>query len=167
MAYLHALHPPLGPIIHGDLKSANLLLQQPGNVLKIGDFGLARLRALTTSSGTAAAAALAAGGACTVGWTAPEVLASYDARLTPASDMYSFGMVLWELTARKLPWGRMTAGEVIDLVKAKGQRPPIPRDCPPSLAELIACCWAQAPEARPASFDGVGRILAALAVHEA
>jgi hypothetical protein len=36
MAYLHALHPPLGPIIHGDLKSANLLLQQPGNVLKIG-----------------------------------------------------------------------------------------------------------------------------------
>jgi hypothetical protein len=163
MAYLHTRPAPLGAVVHGDLKSANLLVQQPGDMLKIGDFGLSKLRAMTTSSGTAAAAAMVAGGACTVGWTAPEVLAAYDARLTLASDMYAFGVVLWELAARQLPWGRMTAGEVIDLVKAKAQRPPLPQDCPPALGKLITRCWAQAPEKRYASFDDPGRVLAALA----
>ncbi len=131
------------------------------------DFGLAKLRALTSTSGTAATAALVAVGACTVGWTAPEVLAEYDAQLTLASDMYAFGMVLWELAARRLPWHRLTVGEVIDLVKARAQRPPLPSDCPPALGALIERCWAQAPQARPASFDGVGRALAALAVEQA
>ncbi|PWA41625.1 serine/threonine-protein kinase, active site protein [Artemisia annua] len=95
MNYLHHCHPP---IIHRDLKSSNLLVDKNWNV-KVGDFGLSRIKHetyLTTKTGKG-----------TPQWMAPEVLRNEQA--DEKSDIYSFGVVLWELTTEKIPWDTLNS----------------------------------------------------------
>merc|ERR1719409_2333242 len=98
MDYLHQFHPQ---IIHRDLKSLNLLLERPVNSphdtphVKVTDFGLARMMdvSLTDTHMTA--------GVGTPYWMAPEIFAgtTYDEKV----DVYSYGMVLFEILARRIP----------------------------------------------------------------
>ncbi|CAM9846383.1 unnamed protein product, partial [Discosporangium mesarthrocarpum] len=97
MNYLHRHQPP---ILHRDLKSANLLLDDSYTV-KICDFGLARLKAFSNSM---------TGNCGTVQWMAPEVL-SYD-KYTETADVYSFGIVCWELLSRMCPYEGMSQIQV-------------------------------------------------------
>ena len=90
IAHLHAVQPD--PIIHRDLKSANLLIDRGGGI-KVADFGLARVKAHTFTM---------TGQCGTVQWMAPEVLASQ--RYTESADVYSFGIVLWEISTRRVPF---------------------------------------------------------------
>ncbi|XP_040935072.1 uncharacterized protein [Gossypium hirsutum] len=95
MNYLHNCNPP---IIHRDLKSSNLLVDKNWTV-KVGDFGLSRLKHktyLTTKSGKG-----------TPQWMAPEVLRSEPS--DEKSDVYSFGVILWELATEKIPWEKHNA----------------------------------------------------------
>lgn len=64
-------------------------------------------------------------------------------------DVYSFGIVLWELITGMLPFQNMTAVQAAFAVVNKGVRPIIPHDCHPALSEIMTRCWDANPDARP------------------
>ncbi|KAL8140555.1 hypothetical protein V2J09_006576 [Rumex salicifolius] len=114
MNYLHKRNPP---IVHRDLKSPNLLVDRKYTV-KVCDFGLSRLKANTFLSSKSAAG--------TPEWMAPEVLR--DEPSDEKSDIYSFGVILWELATMQQPWGSLNPPQVVAAVGFKGLRLEIPRD---------------------------------------
>lgn len=143
MVYLHKFTPC---IIHRDLKSLNILLDQPVTgprdtvLAKVADFGLARVM------DTAEPLTLGVG---TNKWMAPEMLAShpYDEKV----DVYSFAMVLYEITCRKIPFAKCDPMELKRLVLG-GARPDLSEmaaECPENMRELITSCWASNPKDRP------------------
>lgn len=134
MAYLHKGNPP---VLHRDLKSANLLLDD-SYTTKICDFGLSRLKAQARSM---------TGNCGTVQWMAPEVLANmnYDEK----ADVFSYGIILWELLSRECPYEGMTAIQCALAVLNRDKRPDIPKWCPPQLHALIKSCVKKDPEERP------------------
>ncbi|KAI8022243.1 Serine/threonine-protein kinase STY46 [Camellia lanceoleosa] len=132
MNYLHQNN-----IIHRDLKAANLLMDE-NEVVKVADFGVARVKAqtgvMTAETGT-------------YRWMAPEVIEHkpYDHK----ADIFSFGVVLWELLTGKLPYEYLTPLQAAVGVVQKGLRPTIPNNTLPKLAELLERCWQQDPTLRP------------------
>lgn len=134
MSYLHNFHPP---ILHRDLKSPNLLVDLQYNI-KISDFGLARVKAhVQTMTGNCG----------TVQWMAPEVLANQ--KYTEKADVFSFGIVVWEIVTGECPYDGMTQIQAALGVLNRNLRPVIPRSCPKFLGQLMKACWARQPEARP------------------
>jgi len=133
--YLHSRKPA---IVHRDLKSGNLLLSVDGRV-KITDFGLSKLKDATMEGEESFQ-----GG--TDRWTAPEI--GDGEKYTEAADVFSYGVILYEIAARKLPFQDVPAENVRALWK-KGDRPPIPDDTPPEFEKLIKMCWDQRPRSRP------------------
>ncbi|XP_074281542.1 RAF-like serine/threonine-protein kinase 24 isoform X2 [Silene latifolia] len=135
MNYLHSCNPP---IVHRDLKSCNLLVDKNWSV-KVADFGLSRVKHetyLTTKTGKG-----------TPQWMAPEVL--QNERSNEKSDLYSFGVVLWELATQKIPWENLNAMQVIGAVGFMNQRLDIPDDVDPMWASMIESCWHSEPQSRP------------------
>ncbi|KAK9286148.1 hypothetical protein L1049_014530 [Liquidambar formosana] len=132
MNYLHQNN-----IIHRDLKAANLLMDE-NEVVKVADFGVARVK---TQSGVMTAET------GTYRWMAPEVIEHkpYDHK----ADVFSFGIVLWELLTGKLPYEYLTPLQAAVGVVQKGLRPTIPKHTHPKLTELLERCWQQDPASRP------------------
>ncbi|XP_029127866.1 serine/threonine-protein kinase STY46 isoform X2 [Cajanus cajan] len=132
MKYLHQ-----NDIIHRDLKAANLLIDENW-VVKVADFGVARVHnqsgIMTAETGT-------------YRWMAPEVIEHkpYDHKV----DVFSFGIVLWELLTGKLPYEHLSPMQAAIGVMQKGLRPRIPRHTHPKLVELLHWCWHQDPSSRP------------------
>lgn len=95
----------------------------------------------------------------TTAWCAPEVLTSSSrARYSIKVDVYSYGMVLWELWEKKRPFEEYTSRfDITDAVKA-GKRPAISEHCPPTYKALIKRCWQTEPSRRP-TFNYIVRYL--------
>uniref|UniRef100_A0ACD5UES5 Uncharacterized protein n=1 Tax=Avena sativa TaxID=4498 RepID=A0ACD5UES5_AVESA len=133
--YLHYLNPP---IVHWDLKTPNMLVDKNWSV-KVGDFGLSRFKATTFISSKSVAG--------TPEWMAPEFL-----RGEPSNekcDVYSFGVILWELLTMQQPWSGLGPAQVVGAVAFQNRRLPIPQDTIPELAALVESCWADDPRQRP------------------
>ncbi|KAK2154322.1 hypothetical protein LSH36_271g06030 [Paralvinella palmiformis] len=80
-------------------------------------------------------------------WLAPEAL--QDKKFTPASDVWSFGVLLWELMMMGLqPYSDIDPFEMLTYLK-EGYRIAQPPNCPDQLFAVMACCWAVAPDERP------------------
>jgi len=131
MSFLHGCG-----VIHRDLKSLNLLVSKTYQV-KVCDFGLSRVvdskNQMTSNIGT-------------VSWVAPELFAKK--LYTEKADVYSYGIILWELLSRQMPFGDIEAFSV-PLMVSRGERPELPRDAPLEWRKLIKACWHQKPTSRP------------------
>ena len=170
MSYLHNQDPA---IIHRDLKSHNIFVhetfidtEQKGDsningpsgdghtnmltiwrkpqkmrshsalVAKIGDWGSARAtlsgsRTMTHGVGTAC-------------WLAPEVIKH--ARSSRYSDVYGYGIILWELSTREEVYKGLESTQIIAKVANEGLRPEVPLHCP--FSDLMTRCWAENPYER-------------------
>lgn len=131
---MYYLHSNPTPVLHRDLKSLNVLLDK-NNTPKIADYGWTRLMAekMTGKVGT-------------FQWMAPEVIKCET--YTEKADVYSFGIVLWEIYTREPPFNSMTGVQVSVAVAENGLRPTIPSDCPKQLAQLMQICWDVNPNKR-------------------
>jgi len=145
--HLHQHNPP---ILHRDLKSGNVLLDLNYHA-KVTDFGLSRVKSETSVTTLHSGHSVG-----TLPWMAPE-LHDLDPEYSTASDIYAFGMVLWELAARRTPYAGVSDSTIIDLV-SKGKRSKIPADTPKALASLINRCWAQEAKDRPAIEEVVAEL---------
>ncbi|CAF2939728.1 unnamed protein product [Rotaria sp. Silwood2] len=157
--YLHLSTPH--PIIHRDIKSPNFLVGQSlkGFIIKVGDFGLAKIRQETVRQTNAAggSALLTIG---TLQWTAPELF-KFSEKHTTASDVYALGVVFWELATRCIPYEH-NDDAVISVGVMAQQRLDIPVDVPPDFASLIQKSWSHEPTQRPSCEELILHIL----VHE-
>ncbi|XP_054824278.1 serine/threonine-protein kinase STY17-like isoform X2 [Prosopis cineraria] len=149
MNYLHQNN-----IIHRDLKTANLLMDE-NEVVKVADFGVARVQ---TQSGVMTAET------GTYRWMAPEVIEHkpYDQK----ADVFSFGIALWELLTGELPYAYLSPLQAAVGVVQKGLRPSIPKNAHPRLSELLRRCWQQDPIERP-NFSEILEILQQIAKEDA
>ncbi|XP_066592561.1 mitogen-activated protein kinase kinase kinase 13 isoform X2 [Prorops nasuta] len=132
MAYLHA-----HKIIHRDLKSPNVLIGQ-GEIVKISDFGTSReWNEISTRMSFAG----------TVAWMAPEII-----RNEPCSekvDIWSYGVVLWELLSGEIPYKDVDSSAIIWGVGNNSLHLPIPTSCPEGYRLLVKQCWSAKPRNRP------------------
>ncbi|KAM6950252.1 tyrosine-protein kinase Fes/Fps isoform 2-T2 [Lycodopsis pacificus] len=126
--------------IHRDLAARNCLVAQH-NVVKISDFGMSRQQDDGVYS---------AGGGLRqipVKWTSPEAL-NYG-RFTTESDVWSFGVLLWETFSMGMtPYTSMTNQQTRDEVE-KGYRMPAPHGCPVEISRIMSSCWQYDPRNRP------------------
>ncbi|PKU80100.1 serine/threonine-protein kinase EDR1-like [Dendrobium catenatum] len=135
---MNCLHTSAPTIVHRDLKSPNLLVDKNWTV-KVCDFGLSRLKHNTFLSSKSTAG--------TPEWMAPEVL-----RNEPSNekcDVYSFGVILWELATLRMPWKGMNPMQVVGAVGFQERRLEIPKEVDPLVARIIWECWQTEPSLRP------------------
>uniref|UniRef100_A0A3Q3AGG0 Mitogen-activated protein kinase kinase kinase 12 n=1 Tax=Kryptolebias marmoratus TaxID=37003 RepID=A0A3Q3AGG0_KRYMA len=132
MNYLH-----LHKIIHRDLKSPNMLITHD-DMVKISDFGTSKeLSDKSTKMSFAG----------TVAWMAPEVI-----RNEPVSekvDIWSFGVVLWEMLTGEVPYKDVDSSAIIWGVGNNSLQLPVPESCPDGFKILLRQCWNCKPRNRP------------------
>uniref|UniRef100_A0A8C7BQ05 receptor protein-tyrosine kinase n=1 Tax=Neovison vison TaxID=452646 RepID=A0A8C7BQ05_NEOVI len=136
--------------VHRDLAARNILINS-NLVCKVSDFGLSRVL-----EDDPEAAYTTRGGKIPIRWTAPEAIAFR--KFTSASDVWSYGIVLWEVVSYgERPYWEMTNQDVIKAVE-EGYRLPSPMDCPAALYQLMLDCWQKDRNSRP-KFDEIVNML--------
>uniref|UniRef100_A0A8B9HHZ0 Sterile alpha motif and leucine zipper containing kinase AZK n=1 Tax=Astyanax mexicanus TaxID=7994 RepID=A0A8B9HHZ0_ASTMX len=130
--YLHAEAPV--KVIHRDLKSRNGNVNNCLTLHQICDFGASKFLSHTTHMSLVG----------TFPWMAPEVIQSLP--VSETCDTYSYGVVLWEMLTREVPFKGFEGLQVAWLVVEKNERPTIPSSCPASFAELMRSCWVAEPK---------------------
>ena len=143
--------------IHCDLRNENILLKDCYNTVKIANFHFARHldgnKYWTVEKYTKLA----------YKWTAPEWYTA--GRLSIKSDVWSFGILLWELVTKgKVPYPGMTNEQVMEAVP-QGYRMPIPKDCPEPFKQLMINCWKQDDDERP-NFKDIFDVLLKYDTHD-
>ncbi|KAK1219764.1 hypothetical protein PQX77_017504 [Marasmius sp. AFHP31] len=149
--YIHGIG-----IVHGDMKGANILVNEHQEAC-LSDFGMANVHhdLSTTTSGLAAGSAR---------WMAPELIFSSGPRATFASDMYSFGIVLWEILTCRIPYEHLSSDQSVLLQVSRGLRPCFrcAADPPAQVRGFLAVirdALSTAPEQRPRFEDDLPRLL--------
>uniref|UniRef100_A0A383V2H6 Protein kinase domain-containing protein n=1 Tax=Tetradesmus obliquus TaxID=3088 RepID=A0A383V2H6_TETOB len=159
MDYLHSKH-----IVHFDLKSANLLvgMRDKTPVCKVADMGLSKQKQQTFVTGVATLRG-------TLPWIAPEIIHT-PASVTQAVDVWSFGIVLYELWALREPYDGLNYHALLHMMSSSKEavRPPLPGspefegdagpEPAPGWGQLITDCLATAADDRPTFRDVVSRL---------
>eukprot|EP00039_Didymoeca_costata_P009680 m.128904 g.128904 ORF g.128904 m.128904 type:complete len:671 (-) comp14568_c0_seq2:1531-3543(-) len=141
MAYLHH-YASNEPIVHRDLKSLNVLVST-NNILKICDFGSSAVfrasRAMKTQMGTPA-------------WMSPEMIRGDADKLCEKCDVWSFGVILWELLTREHPFDGYEEAQILWLVGNHRLCLPI-GEVPQRFANVMRSCWEPEPSNRPSFLE--------------
>ncbi|KAH3757190.1 leucinerich repeat kinase [Pelomyxa schiedti] len=157
MYYLHTLKPP---VVHRDLRSPNIFMlcfdpKAPVRA-KVADFGL-----------SVRAAGKVAGNLSTWQWLAPEVIDCHSEEYDEKSDIFSLGIVYYELVTRMYPYDEYAEnpkysrkkGTSVEwreqnikiAISQEDLRPTIPDNCPKKLAKMMHNCWNRVPNLRPSA----------------
>ncbi|XP_053096539.1 raf-1 proto-oncogene, serine/threonine kinase a isoform X1 [Pangasianodon hypophthalmus] len=142
MDYLHAKN-----IIHRDMKSNNIFLHE-GLTVKIGDFGLATVKARWSGSHQVEHPS------GSILWMSPEVIRMQDNNpYSFQSDVYSYGIVLYELMTGELPYSHIANRDQIIFMVGRGYLSPdltkLYKSCPKAMKRLVADCIKKSKEERP------------------
>ncbi|PRP80703.1 CLL4A clavata1-like receptor S/T protein kinase protein [Planoprotostelium fungivorum] len=132
------LHLHMEKIIHRDLAVRNILLTSHLDA-KVADFGMSRQQVddvQTTSTDIGP-----------VRWMAPEAMR--DRKYSNKTDVYSFGVLVWEIVTNKEPYEDMDTMQVAINVMNHNLRPVIPDATDPLLIRLMQGCWREQPSERP------------------
>lgn len=133
MEYLHSKG-----VIHRDLKSPNILIASDNDTLKITDFG-------TSHEFKGKSTKMSFNG--TVAWMAPEIIRSESCNAKV--DVWSFGVVLWELLTGELPYKGVDAGAIVWGVGSNSLHLPVPSTAPDGFTLILKQCWNAEPKHRP------------------
>ncbi|KAL1815033.1 hypothetical protein DCAR_0519262 [Daucus carota subsp. sativus] len=147
MEYLHSKN-----IVHFDLKCDNLLvnLKDPSRpICKVADFGLSKIKRNTLVSG---------GVRGTLPWMAPELLNGSSNKVSEKVDVFSFGIVLWEILTGEEPYANMHYGAIIGGIVNNTLRPATPSSCDSEWKKLMEQCWAPNPMVRPTFTEITNRL---------
>lgn len=145
-------------VVHRDLKGSNIMITDEGDAVVL-DFGIAQV----TGEGAGAASTIADSGnlAGTVAYMAPERLRG--ARGDERSDIWSLGVVLYELAARSLPFRGETAYTLSAGILGQ-PAPPLPSSVPDGLRQVIERCLEKEPSRR---YQHASEVAAGLEISEA
>ena len=80
---------------------------------------------------------------------APEIVEGVEAKINKMCDVFSFGMVLYEIFANKIPYDDLATDPLVGMAVLQSKRPPVPATLPPFLHPLLEACWKKAPDQRP------------------
>ncbi|KAF9785442.1 kinase-like domain-containing protein [Thelephora terrestris] len=158
LMYMHKL-----PIVHGDLKGENILINQEGHACLV-DFGLSTIvhadKSLSPSdpnflSVNQRDSLMSFIGGGSVPWMSPELLEELDYRPTEESDVYALGMVIYEVLCGAVPFGDLTNSAAIVKDIVEGKRPTKPEDAAHlgftgGLWKIVEQCWSPDGNKRPA-----------------
>ncbi|XP_043936999.1 ankyrin repeat and protein kinase domain-containing protein 1 [Protopterus annectens] len=150
MNFLHSMKPPL---LHLDLKPGNILLDEHFHV-KISDFGLSKWMDHSSKMDYIEKSAIRG----TLSYIPPEIFLQNSRTSGSKHDIYSFGIVVWEILTQKKPYpGANMMGVIVKV--AAGKRPPLeeipenrPQECE-QMINLMQRCWEQIPGQRPCFAD--------------
>lgn len=149
LAYLHSF---TSPVLHGDLKGANVLVDKRG-IAMLTDFGLSSIFEDIVGS-----AHLSGSEGCSVRWMAPElvcIMGDYSGvHSTPASDVYSFGSTMLEVLTGRLPYPHCQRDVQVVMDICRGVRHQWQDYCgkvPKSVWGFMEGMWREAAELRPRS----------------
>ncbi|THU90223.1 kinase-like protein [Dendrothele bispora CBS 962.96] len=148
LAYLHGINPP---VIHGDIKGANILVDESRRCC-LADFGLSSVYE-SISLATASREPVIG----TVPWSAPE-LSNPDilSPNTTASDIYALGCTMYEILSGRIPFSHIRISTAIIFHVLSGKRPQRPEDnetISDEIWQLIEACWAQESTTRPSATE--------------
>ena len=140
---MHHIHQ--NGLAHRDLKSANVLLFEKEDIIKVCDFGSARVLERTETV-TAMAG--------TYRWMAPEFNDKASTKVNQRCDVFSYGMILYELFAHEIPYSDLSDNIAVATSVHDGKRPPISPNLPLYIQKLMQSCWEHEPHDRP-TFDKI------------
>ncbi|XP_030853711.1 serine/threonine-protein kinase TNNI3K isoform X2 [Strongylocentrotus purpuratus] len=137
MDYLHNLP---HPIIHRDLNSHNILLDEFGHA-EVADFGESRfVKSMHEDNMTKQPGNLR--------WMAPEVF-SQNTQYSIKADIFSYALCIWELLSGELPFAHLKPAAAAAEMAYRSTRPPIAITIPKSIVNILQMMWSPNPEERP------------------
>jgi serine/threonine-protein kinase CTR1 len=165
--YLHSLNPP---VVHGDIKSMNVMLSDSNSdgYAKLADFGLSKIRGISSTMRIRSAGSSANHIAGTVHYMAPEMFDGQSGSTT-SSDVYALGILLYEAITGKVPWDKLNPSQVSAQLTS-GKLPPLQQPYGMStdqfhdLNRLYNDCCKKLPGLRPPA-SVVAALLAAIDVN--
>ena len=143
-------------VAHRDLKSLNVLTSHcsvdahpSGRIAKIADFGASKDVSATTGT---------ASNIGTPAWTAPEILEMKEGADIFSADVYSYGVTVFEIASRQLPWNGLQPMQILMKVCMQNERVEMPASAPPVLVQVANACLEKQPSKRP-TFEKIQDIL--------
>ncbi|XP_034535101.1 mixed lineage kinase domain-like protein isoform X2 [Notolabrus celidotus] len=128
--------------VHGCIDSSKFLVAE-GYIVKLGGFELAK-----TETSLKRTSKKASRSVC---YSSPQMLSDINQGYSKECEMYSFGIVLWEVATRKKPFEGLSSKEILQKVCKEKFVEPLPDDCPEQLGSLINACRAYDSFKRPSA----------------